>query len=182
MVDALVGAGGHRKYSKLYAATLVGKLNSTTFMEVYGRGSIVAEANKRRRKVEVRGIGAMDLRTSKPDGTPWNFSLKEDRRLARKMIDEEKPDWIIGSPPCTAFSIWNYSMNYPKMDPGKVAALVLEGERHLKFMAGIYRRQHERGKFFLHEHPAGARSWHVPVIKNLWNLRGVDIVRGVSTV
>ena len=69
-------------------------------------------------------------------------------------------------------------MNYPKMDPAKVAALVLEGERHLKFMAGIYRRQHERGKFFLHEHPAGARSWQVPVIKNLRSLRGVDVVRG----
>ena len=56
----------------------------------------------------------------KPDGTPWNFNDRADRRLAQKMIDEDDPDWIVGSPPCTAFSTWNRQMNYRKMDPKKV--------------------------------------------------------------
>ena len=54
-----------------------------TFMEVYGRGSIMEEANGNRRNLNVEGLGALDLRTMKPDGTPWNFLTRADRKTAR---------------------------------------------------------------------------------------------------
>ena len=68
------------------------------FFEMYGRGEIVREANASRRDLNVVGLEAMDLRTSKPDGTAWDFTLKKDRRLAMQMIDEKKPYFVIGSP------------------------------------------------------------------------------------
>ena len=40
-----------------------------TFMELYGRGGITADANATRRNLNVKGLGAFDLRTLKPDGT-----------------------------------------------------------------------------------------------------------------
>ena len=136
----------------------------TTFIEMYGRGSINHCANHSRRNLGLKGVGALDLRTNKPDGTPWNFSLRADRRLARKFIEEEDPDWIIGSPPCTSFSNWNHGMNFRKMEPHRVQQMITEGRLHLNFMASLYRRQISRGKYFLHEHPSGAQSWKEPQI------------------
>ena len=91
------------------------------------------------------------------------------------MIDTDDPDWIIGSPPCTAFSIWNRQMNYRKMDPEKVRIAIEEGVRHLEFCCKLYRRQLARGKHFLHEHPARALSWKHPQIISILGLPTVHL-------
>ena len=107
----------------------------------------------------------MDLRTLKPDGTPWNFDLREDRRLAREMVDMEEPTWVIGSPPCTAFRLWNTAMNYPKaIDQEAVKEAIARGKRHLHFCASLYRKQLIAGRHFIHEHPTTAFSWKDPQI------------------
>ena len=111
-----MAAGADRHCSRIYAETVTGISKEASFVEVYGHGSIMADANLRRRNLSVRGLAALDLRTLKDDGTPWNFSLKKDRREASRLVDELDPTWLVGSPPCTAFSQWNVSMNYPKMD------------------------------------------------------------------
>ena len=64
-------------------------------------------------------------------------------------------------------SIWNYGMNYRKMDKDKVEKAVAEGKLHLRFMASLYRKQIKKGKYFLHEHPATALSWKEPEISAL---------------
>ena len=132
--------------------------SAATFMEVYGR-SVFDQSQISRRNLNVHGLGALDLRTTKPDGTPWNFCRREDRKLSRSMIEKQDPDWIVGAPPCTPFSIWNHGINFKKMDPDKVKALIAEGLVHLRFVCSLYRYQMSRGKFFLHEHPASALSW-----------------------
>ena len=123
-------------------------------METYGQGNLVTEANNKRQSLNLRGLNAFDLRTLKPDGTPWNFNDRADRRLTQKMIDEDDADWIVGSPPCTACRIWSRQMNYRKMDPEKVKVAIEEGIRHLSFRCKFSRRQLARGKHFIHEHPA----------------------------
>ena len=167
MQSALIGAGTDPDAAKYFVEHILGLSNATTFVEMYGQGSIVSEANTKRRSLNLRGLNAFDLRTCKPDGAPWNFNVKEDRHLARRFIKENDPEWIIGSPPCTAFGIWNRQINYRKMDADKVKAAVDEGKRHLRFCAQLYRRQLARGKHFLHEHPARALSWSEPEIAAL---------------
>ena len=76
--------------------------DDVTFMEIYGRGSICREANQSRRDLNVAGLGALDLRTSEPAGPPWDFSKKDDRKSARDLVRKLEPDFIVGSPPCTA--------------------------------------------------------------------------------
>ena len=69
------------------------KANSeTTFVEVYGGGSFCKEAEQSRRNLNLKGLSAMDLRTLKPDGTPWNFCRRADRQEARRYIDKHDPD------------------------------------------------------------------------------------------
>ena len=80
---------------------------SPTFFEVYGQGNLVKASHGIRRNLNINGLRALDLRTTKPDGTPWDFSTSADRRLAKQLVETEKPTWIVGCPPCTFFSAWN---------------------------------------------------------------------------
>ena len=136
-----------------------------TFVEMYGCGNIVHAANHVLRNLNIDGLCAFDLRTSKPDGEPWDFSRKSDRKMALQYIKEKKPSWIVGSPPCTAFSRLQ-GLNFPKMDPLRVERILKEARRHLHFVISLYHIQLAEGRHFLHEHPVGASSWKDP-----WMLR-----------
>ena len=103
----------------------------------------------------------------KPDGTAWNFNLRSDRKQARDLINKLLPTWIIGAPPCTAFTFWNRGINYKKMRAEEVRTIISEGRKHLNFMVSLYRKQIARGAHFLHEHPQSAYSWMEVGIKSL---------------
>ena len=40
--------------------------------------------------------------------------------MAKQMVFDDKPTWLIGSPPCTFFSAWSQGLNHKRMDPAKV--------------------------------------------------------------
>ena len=103
-----------------------------------------------RRNLNLEGLHAMDLRTLKEDGTPWNFDNADDRRLAKEMVLRLQPTWLIGSPPCTAFSKLNINLNFPKMDPAEVAARIAQGRRHLRFVLSLYKIQLDGGGASFH--------------------------------
>ena len=60
-------------------------------------------------------------------------------------------------------------MNHKKMDPKRVEVLRTEAVQHLHFFMGLYKLQLEKGRHFLHEHPATASSWADPLVKRLMN-------------
>ena len=167
MIDALVGAGTCPKAAQLFTYAVMRKDLPSSFMEIYGRGSIMKEANGPRRALNIEGLAALDIRTFKPDGSPWDFNRRSDRNLARSLIDERQPTWIIGSPPCTSFSIWNQNLNFKNMPKEKVRELIAEGRKHLSFVTSLYRKQLQLGRHFLHEHPVSATSWKEPQIMAL---------------
>ena len=129
-----------------------------SFVEMYGCGNIVNAANHVLRNLNVSGLGAFDLRTAKPSGEKWDFSKKSDRMQALRYVKEKKPTWVVGSPPCTAFSQLQ-GLNFPKMDPDKVARIMKEAKAHLHFVISLYHLQMANGRHWLHEHPQGATSW-----------------------
>ena len=118
-----------------------------------------------RSNLNVEGLNALDLMTTKPNGQPWDLCKHEDRKLAQQILDEQQPEWVVGAPPCTPFSICNYAMNYPKTAPDRVKAMVAEGRTHLNFVCSLYRKQVLAGKLDLHEHPATALSWKEGIIE-----------------
>ena len=128
-------------------------------MEIYGQGRLLEAAHGCRRNLNIQGLDALDLRTCKKDGTPWDFNSAEDRRLAKHLVETLRPTWLIGSPPCTSFTRLNEHWNYPKMDPDRVREMKAEGRRHLHFIISLYKIQLDHGRHFLHEHPASALSW-----------------------
>ena len=126
MTKALINAGVDRELASKKSNDILNP-SSATFMEIYGRGNIVRVANESRRDLNVEGLGAFDIRTTKADGSHWDFNKCSDRKEVMKIIDEQDPFFVVGSPPCTAFCSWSRNMNYPKMDPKVVAELVKEG-------------------------------------------------------
>ena len=138
---------------------LFSHIEKSTFIEVYGAGRIVQAATARRRALNVRGLSALDLRTLRADGQPWDFRLAAHRRDALDLIERLQPMWVVGSPPCTAFCQMNTKLNFKRMAPEKVRDLLADGRLHLTFMAQIYRKQLSAGRYFLHEHPSTAASW-----------------------
>ena len=151
MTRALTSAGVSDRDAENFTNVIFGTADEATFVEMYGRGGIIHEANGPRRHLGMKGLSAFDIRTLKPDGTNWDFRLRSDRRLAMKMVEEQNPDFVIGSPPCTAWCAWNQHLNFKRMDAAKVKQIVDEGRIHLNLFARLYRRQLANGKSFLHE-------------------------------
>ena len=134
------------------------RATNPTFVEAYGTGRILEDANGTLRNLNIKGLAAFDLRTKKIDGTPWDFSKTSDRKEAIRYIKDNCPTWVVGSPPCTAFSQLQ-GLNFRKMSPERVQSILKEGRRHLHFVISLYKLQLNAGRHFLHEHPQGARSW-----------------------
>ena len=108
---------------------------------------------------------ALDLQTG------WDFSKASDRARALQKIEDEAPLLIVGSPPCTLFSILQ-EMSKAKRggDPQWMAAFEKKLEQakvHVRFCCLLYRMQAQAGRYWLHEHPWLARSWGMPEVQEL---------------
>ncbi len=102
---------------------------------------------------------AFDVTVNDPDdGLPWDFDRPEKREKARRLLREQKPLWLVGSPMCTAWCTWQ-RLNRKRRDPAVVQRELLKARIHLSFVMELYREQVDGGRFFVHEHPAYAASW-----------------------
>ena len=97
--------------------------------------------------------------------------------LLKQLINEEKPELLIGSPPCTTESAMRNLSNH-KRDPEIVAAEEAEGALHLQTSVNAYLQQYHAGRMFLHEAPRGARSWQRKPMVYLASRPGVYKVTG----
>ena len=78
MVDAFILAGATDIDAKIRVNSMLDFIETsasapTTFMEVFGGRAICHEANTTRRNLNLDGLDALDIRTLKPDGTPWGL-------------------------------------------------------------------------------------------------------------
>ena len=111
---------------------------------------------------------AMDLVTG------WDFSRKADRDRAVKYVETSRPLLVIGSPISTMFSQLQRLSSWTAQKQRRWE----EHKMHMEFVARIYKMRAEAGRLFLHEHPAQATSWELPVMKTLRGRAGVHVVKG----
>ena len=71
--------------------------------EIYSAPRVTRMATRKPRYGCSPGL-AMDLTTNDDEGNPWDFSLPHMRDKAERLLDLERPLFLIGSPMCTAFS------------------------------------------------------------------------------
>ena len=119
---------------------------------------------------------ALDVTCIDPDdGLPWDFDNPAKRAKAEAKIDAEQPMVLIGSVMCTAFCLWQ-KLNALKRDPELVRRELVKARLHLDFMMRMYRKQHEAGRLFLHEHPKYATSWQEKTVEDIMQMKGVSRV------
>ena len=66
----------------------------------------VTELLKRTRSRHLMAGFALDLTVMGEDGQPWDFTQRDKRETARRLVREQKPYMLIGSPACKGFSTW----------------------------------------------------------------------------
>ena len=120
---------------------------------------------------------ALDLTTCDEDGRRWDSDQLETRNRAVRKCIKDQPTLLIGSPMCTASSQTN-NINHCKMEALEVERRLAHGRKHLEFCAKFYDIQWSAGRYFLHEHPAGAKAWQEPCMVKL--LKKHDVTRGVG--
>ena len=113
-----------------------------------------------------------DIQTDDETGQPWGFDQTDMRSKCVKIILEQKPHFLIGSPMCTAFSALQ-GLNKWRMAPEKRDALREKGVGHMRFAVKLYRLQAEAGRFLLHEHPNSASSWKLQEVVTLMSDLGI---------
>lgn len=83
-----------------------------SFIEVYGRGNMVDMAHSKRRDLNLQGLDALDILTTKPDGALLDFNKASDRKLAKDIVIDKASTWLSCSPPCTPFCQFNHGWNF----------------------------------------------------------------------
>ncbi len=122
---------------------------------------------------------AFDLTVNDPsDDQPWDFSLEHKRERARRLLREQKPYLLVGSPECRQFSTFQAintarSSDRRAVDRARTAAIV-----HIDFVCELYQEQIDGGRYFVHEHPFWATSWQLQKIEKIMSQDGVERVRG----
>ena len=104
--------------------------------EVYSAPRVTEMA----RRLPKYGLGpglALDFTVNDEDGRPFNFNDKRQREKAERMLEDQQPFILIGSPPCTPFSQIQ-AINGERRDPNEVEKELIAGRVHLEFCCSLY--------------------------------------------
>ena len=110
-------------------------------------------------------------------GRKYDFLRASDRQRCRERLRAERPWLVVGSPPCTWWSTL-MALNMARMTQEDIERRGVEAKILLDFACEVYQFQLEVGRHFLHEHPAGARSWAQAPVEKLMAHPGVGSVVG----
>ena len=118
---------------------------------------------------------SLDLTRADPaTGKAWVLSKLQVQSRVTKLLRETKPLFLIGSPPCTAFSSLPH-LSRAKRDPAVVKAELDAARDHLNFCMDFYEIQIKGGKCFVDDHPHGAASWMEECLVRLAAMDGVGV-------
>ena len=81
-----------------------------------------------------------------------------------------RPMLLIGSPPCTKFSILQKLLLAKGLAPeqrDKFDYELAKATKHINFCVKLYHRQRAQGRYYLHEHPLMATSWRLPSMQTI---------------
>ena len=122
--------------------SLVGGRSGDDVAEVYSPPRITKLARELGMDAEL----SFDLTVPGPDGFVWDFSRREARERALRMIQQKRPLLLILSPPCTAFSTWQ-NLNRSR-HPGykaRYGSVLRAAKAHILFSLRLARMQIDSG-------------------------------------
>ena len=121
------------------------------FMEIYSAPRVCFAAT--RRGLLAPSNLSLDLTTG------YDFMSMEARAAALRMVEQEQPQFLMLSPPCTMYSPLQQLFNLHKMSDEEKECRFLEADTLLSFGMHLCKKQHCQGRYFCFEHPQRASSW-----------------------
>ena len=83
----------------------------------------------------------------------------EMRNEVFRMIETRRPKLLVTPPPCTMHSKLQRLWHVKKVSPEEYNRRKAIADEYLQFSHTCNKVQHNAGRSFAHEHPAGASSW-----------------------
>ena len=118
---------------------------------------------------------SLDLTRADPTtGQAWDLPKPQVQRRVTELVQETRPLFLIGFPPCTAFSALQ-NLSKSTRGPAVVKAKLDARREHLIFCMNLYEIQIKGGRFFVHEHPQEAASWSEACIVRIAAMEGVEM-------
>ena len=110
--------------------------------DMYSSPRVTAELKKSKKRFRHVLPGfAFDLTVSDPvDGQPWDFSKLAGQERARRIMREQRPYMLIGSPMCTYFSTRQYLNESKSSDTEALRKAKRGAIKHIEFMISMYPR------------------------------------------
>ena len=118
---------------------------------------------------------SLDFTEGTPDGEPWDFNKLDMRARVVAELEKDQPEMLILSPMCGPFGQLQ-GLKYSKLSLDEVESKLREGMTHLKFAIMMCEKQTAKGRYFMFEHPAGARSRAIETVKKVVRLPNVVTV------
>lgn len=111
----------------------------------------------------------------------WDLSKPGDQAEVTRIILENKPTPVVGSPPCTMMCVpqiiakawFGNGIGWMK----RFEAKLKQAKEHVRHCCNIYRIPMEAGRDYLHEHPWSARSWQINEVVDLCEDPRTTVVR-----
>lgn len=116
----------------------------------------------------LEGGWSPDFTTKDSDGKTWDFSKSKMRKRAIEKINKDKPLLTVGSPMGTDWSTMA-NLNWQKKTAEDRTKRMHEARKHLRSCVKTYKHQISEGRYYVHEHPMNAGSWHEPEMRALIN-------------
>ncbi len=160
----------------LHGSTKLFEDKGVDVAEIYSQPRIAQEAAMRNYDgVKLTPGWSLDLTRDDPiTKAPWDFSKREVRERAKKLIRDTEPLLVIGSPPCTMFSQMQ-NISKGRREEEEFNRKLYIAKEHVKFCLEVYMIQMRAGRYFMHEHPHTASSWDMPEVLQLAAEYGVDM-------
>ena len=143
------------------------KISKNDVSEVYSRPRVSQCAEE----CGLRPGWALDLKTQDELGNPWDFDEEGQQQKAIRKIEEDRPNLLMLSPMCTAFSILQ-NLSYDKKNHDEVKALLKRAIKHVAFAVHLCDMQIQAGRYFVFEHPKSAKSWQLACMRGPTSMQG----------
>ncbi|CAK0901888.1 unnamed protein product [Prorocentrum cordatum] len=129
--------------------------------------SVPLGTNKQRQTDSLRASLSVDIETG--------FDLRRVavQKAVMAELERRDPKCVVISPPCTWFSQLMKLWNEKRMDQDKRRKLEADAMTMLNFSMAVAKRQQQKGKAFVFEHPHRATSWQRGSVRECMGLSGV---------
>ncbi|CAE7358585.1 unnamed protein product [Symbiodinium sp. CCMP2592] len=169
------GAMALNQFTECLCAVLRDARAKGTVKEVFSVPRVAAQAQVK----AMRPGFSVDLEATRGDGEAWDLSKDSHVNELFELLEREEPKFLGGSPPRGPLSSLQQVVDASaKVAPSARREAVERDQKHLRTTVRAYWTQVNAGRYFLHEHPSGARSWEEPEVKELKADPRVFEVRG----